>query len=145
MPTAEDKFDWRYVEGVLGIYDQASTLMRAKTIKAADAQRLHMKLFMHMAEYNLGPMMNRPLSKRLALIRGRTEKAQLKVERNIASGEMEPSEITKAYNEGTDDFQHRMANALTPGQYQAMFDLKPGETVWLTDPEIVGKAFGKAR
>jgi len=49
-------------------------------------------------------------------------------------------EYADAFNRETIKFQEEMANAMSPEQYESLFDLKPGDTVLLADPDIVKNA-----
>jgi hypothetical protein len=138
---AEDKLDWHYIKGVLNIYNEANTILKAKSVTAAQAKSFHLKLFMYMAEFNLGSMLDGTLAKRLKQVRGETEKSWSKIERPFAAAETDTDEFVAEFNRLTLNFQDEMANALTPEQYFTLFDLKPSERVILADPNIVSKVF----
>ncbi|MEJ2407674.1 MAG: hypothetical protein P8171_26120, partial [Candidatus Thiodiazotropha sp.] len=140
--AADDKLDWHYIKGVLSIYDEATTMLKAKSVTATQARSFHLKLFMYMAEFQLGPMLDKPLAKRLKQIRGNTEKMWMKVERPFAEAEANVDEFVAEFDRLTLDFQDEMANAMSPEQYFTLFDLKPSERVVLADPSIVSKVFG---
>lgn len=139
--AAADKLDWHYIQGVLKIYDEAKPLLRAKTISVSQAGNFHLKLFMYMAEFHLGPMLDKALAKRLKEVRRNTERTRAKVERPFAFGEAEPLEFVRAFDEITLAFQDEMANSMTPEQYQTLFDLKPDERIVLADQTIIEKLF----
>jgi len=139
--TAADKFDWQYINGVLGIYREAQTMMKARTIAPAEAQSFHLRLFMFMAEFNLGPMLDKTLASKLKQVRSRIEKVRVKAETAFANEKMKPSEFVDAFNKATIDFQDEMASIMKPAQYETLFDLKPGDHVILADRNIVTKAF----
>jgi hypothetical protein len=130
------KLDWQYLQGVLKIYDEARDVMKARTFGIRQAESFHMKLFMHMAEFNLGPMLDRNLSKKLKAVRGKTEKRLMRTERVFAAGEMAPEEFLDEFDRTTLAFQSEMANAMMAGQYETLFELKPDDTVVLADREI---------
>jgi hypothetical protein len=136
-----DKLDWHYIKGVLQIYGEATPLLKAESVKAQQATAFHLKLFMYMAEFHLGPMLDKTLAKRLKKVRGDTEKARLKIERPFAEAEANVEEFVAEFDRLTLDFQDEMANAMTPEQYFTLFDLRPTERVVLADPNIVSKAF----
>ncbi|HME73404.1 MAG TPA: hypothetical protein VKM54_26605 [Myxococcota bacterium] len=105
--------------------------------EAAGASDLQLALFMHMAEFNLGPMLDRPLSRNPKQIRGKTEKARHKPEAAYQNDEMSASEFADAFDEITLSFQSEMANTMDRHAYKTLFDLEPHERIVLTDPRIV--------
>ena len=139
--TAADKFDWQYINGVLGIYGEAQAMMKARTIAPAEAQSFHLRLFMFMAEFNLGPMLDKALANKLKQVRSKIERVRVKAETAFANEKMKPSEFVDAFNKATVDFQDEMASIMKPAQYETLFDLKPGDHVILADQNIVTKAF----
>lgn len=140
--TDADKLDWHYIQGVLDIYGQAATTMKAKAVDAGDARDFSVKLFMHMAEFHLGNMLDKPLSRKLKQVRSKIEKARVKAEAAYADDEMPPQEFVDDFNKTTIAFQDEMASSMKPEQYQTFFDLKPEERVVLADRKIVKKVFG---
>lgn len=140
---ASDKLDWHYIQGVLKIYDEAAPLFKAPSVGVPQATALHVRLFMYMAEFHLGPMLDRALAKRLKQVRSNAEKARLKIERPFAEGEAGADAFVAAFDRITLDFQDEMANAMTAEQYLTLFDLQPDERVVLADQNIVSKVFRK--
>lgn len=138
---APDKLDWHYIQGVLKIYDEATPMFKAESVNASEATALHVRLFMYMAEFHLGPMLDKTLLKRLKKVRSNTEKARLKIERPFAEGEADADAFVAAFDRITLDFQDEMANAMTAEQYLTLFDLRPDERVVLADQNIVSKVF----
>ena len=96
-----------------------------------------------MAEFQLGPMLDKPLVKRLKQVRGATEKAWLKIERPFAETEAGVDEYVAEFDRITLGFQDKMAEAMTPEQYFTLFELKPDERIVLADPRIVAKTYRK--
>jgi len=139
--TVADKLDWQYINGVLGIYGEAQTMMKARTIVPAEAQSFHLRLFMYMAEFNLGPMLDKTLANKLKQVRSRIEKVRVKAETAFANEKMKAQEFVDAFNKATIDFQDEMASVMQPAQYETLFDLKPGDHVILADQNIVSKVF----
>ena len=139
--TAADKLDWQYINGVLGIYGEAQTMMKARILVAAEAQSFHLRLFMYMAEFNLGPMLDKTLANKLKQVRSRIEKVRVKAETVFANEKMKAQEFVDAFNKATIDFQDEMASVMQPAQYETLFDLKPGDHVILADQNIVSKVF----
>ncbi len=87
-------------------------------------------------------MLDKKLSSKLKKVRLKTEKKRLKTETAFAKDKMKAQAFVDAINKATIDFQNEMANAMTPGQYESLFELKPGDNVTLADPSIVSKVFG---
>lgn len=140
--TAADRLDWHYIKGVLEIYREAEPMMRAKTITPVDAEAFHIKLFMHMAQFHLGPMLDKALTRRLKQVRSKIEKVRVKAETAFAGEKMAAREFVDACDKATIQFQDEMANAMTPEQYQTLFDLNRDDRVILSDRRIVEQVFG---
>lgn len=140
--TAADRLDWHYIKGILAIYREAEPMMRAKTIVPVDAEAFHIKLFMYMAQFHLGPMLDKALSGRLKQVRSKIEKIRVKAETTFARGKMAAREFVDAFDKATIQFQDEMANTMTPGQYQTLFDLTRDDRVILADRSIVEQVFG---
>jgi len=140
--TEADKLDWHYIKSVIGLYGKAAKMMRAKTIVPAEAETFHVELFMHMAEFHLGPMLDKALSSKLKQVRRKIEKVQIKAETAFTKDEMVAQEFVDAFNKTTIEFQDEMASIMKPEQYETIFDLKVGDHVILADPKIVKKVFG---
>ncbi len=143
--TEANKLDWHYTKGVLDIYGKAATMMRARAVRSADVESLHIKLFMHMAEFHLGPMFDRALSRKLKQVRRDTEKVRARDETafaDFAEDKSAAQEFVDTFNRTTLTFQDEMANVMKPEQYEALFDLKPDDRVVLADRNIVKKVYG---
>jgi hypothetical protein len=139
--TVADKLDWQYITGVLKIYAQAQTLMKTRSIVPDEALSFHLRLFMYMAEFNLGPMLDKTLASKLKQVRSRIEKVRVKAETAFTSEKMKAREFVDAINKATIDFQDEIASFMKPSQYETLFDLKPGDHVILADQNIVTKVF----
>lgn len=140
--TSADKLDWQYINGVLGIYSEAQNMMKARTVAPDEAQGFHLRLFMYMAEFNLGPMLDKSLANKLKQVRNKVEKVRAKAEAAFANEKMDAREFVDAFNQATIDFQDEMASVMKPAQYETLFDLKPGDHVILADQNVVSKVFG---
>ena len=116
-------------------------MFAAKSVTAAQAKSFHLKLFMYMAEFHLGSMLDKSLAKRLKQVRDETEKSWLKIERPFAEAEADVDEFVAEFDRLTLNFQDEMANVMTPEQYVTLFDLKPSDRITLADPNIVSKVF----
>jgi len=139
--SADHQLDWQYLKGVLALYRGAGRTLRARSAPAAEVASFHQTLFMHMAEFRLGPWLDRALARRLQQIRGRMEKNLLRLHTARSREGVRAREFVEAFNAETTRFQEEMASVMKPEQYESLFDLKPGETVVLADPRIVRKAF----
>jgi len=137
-----NKLDWHYTRGVLDLYGKVTKMMRAKAVRPADAKRFHLKTFMHMAEFHLGPMLDRALSSKLKQVHAKIEKVRAKPEAAFARDDAPAAEFVNAFNKATILFQDEMATVMKPEQYETLFDLKPDERVVLADRKIVKKLFG---
>lgn len=140
--STSDKLDWQYIQGVLKIYKSGQSMQKAESLATTEVADFHVKLFMYMAEFNLGSMLDKKMSSKLQKVRLKTEKKRLKTETAFAKDKMKAQEFVDAINKATIDFQSEMANAMTPEQYESLFELKPGDNVTLADPSIVSKVFG---
>ena len=142
--TEADKLDWHYIKGVLDIYGKAAMMMKAKAIGPVDAEsfRFHIQLFMHMAEFHLGPMLDKALSSKLKQVRSKIEKVRIKAETTFSNKEMNAQEFVDAFNKTTIEFQDEMASIMKPEQYETIFDLNVGDHVILADHKIVKKVYG---
>jgi len=139
--TDTDKLEWHYIKGVMEIYAKATPLLKSKTVTTAQASSINLELFMYMAEFNLGPLFNRELAKRLKAVRSTTEKARMKIEKPFGAEDISAGEFVEEFDRITLSFQDEMANTLTTEEYMTLFDLKPDERVVLADRKIVARAF----
>ncbi len=134
--TESDKLDWQFIQRELQLYQGARKMMSSEA-RPSEARGFHVALFMHMAEFNLGPMLDRPLARRLRQVRGQIEKERLKPEEAFANREMEAEEFADWFNGLTVRFQSEMAGVMKPHEYETLFELTPDEQVILADPSIV--------
>lgn len=137
----DNKLEWQYIKGVLDIYDEATTMLKQRTVTAKQAKAFHLKLFMYMAEFQLGPMLDKPLAKRLKQVREKTEKTRMKIEKPFVEAEVNVDEFVAEFDRITLEFQDEMAGTMTPEQYITLFDLKPSERVVLADQSIISEVF----
>ncbi len=137
-----NKLDWHYTKGVLDNYGKVTKLMRDKVIRAADAKNFHLKNFMHMAEFHLGPMLDRALCSKLKQVCRKIENERAKAETAFAHDRKAAGEFVDRFNKTTLLFQDEMASVMKPEQYETLYDLKPDDRVILADREIVEKVYG---
>ena len=143
MATASEQ---RYLRGVLSIYGKAraplASAARARSFATGrNLEAFHLALFMHQVDFKLGSRVDRTLDRRLRHIRQSTERSRLKIEEWFAAHEMNAAEFVKEFDNETRVFQHAVAGAMKPADYERLFDLTPGTIVTLADPRIVKKAF----
>ena len=117
-------------------------VMKAKAIGPVEAESFHIQLFMYMAAFHLGPMLDKALSRKLKQVRIKIEKERIKDETAFSNKEMNAQEFVDAFNKATIEFQDEMASVMKPEQYETIFDLKVDDHVLLADPKIVKKVFG---
>jgi len=137
-----DKLDWQFIQGELAIYKEATAMLRARSVRRGDANRIHMKLFMHMAEFNLGPMLDKSLASTLRHVRKEAEKERVGLEQAFSGDEMDAREFVDTFDAFTLKFQDEMANALKPAEYETLFEATRDDRVTLADPKIVKKVYG---
>jgi hypothetical protein len=143
ISPVERKRELKYLQGVLEIYGgptgQAARMTRA--LKPADIENLHVKLFLHMAEYKLQSDFSKAVAGKLRTVRADTERFRLKMEERYSNDEMTIKDFISGFNKETIDFQDKLANTLKPTHYEKLFDLKPGDTIILADRKIVKKIY----
>ncbi len=143
LSPEERRRERKYINGVLAIYGKNERTARSpKGLRGPDLAAFQLKLFMHKAEYSLGPRLGKALSAKLKDIRMSAEWSRMKIEDLFSEKEMKTREFVEALNKETILFQEAAANALKPAQYQRLFGLKPGDTVVLADPRIVKSVYG---
>ncbi len=137
-----NKLDWHYTKGVLDNYGKVTKLMRDKVIRPADAKNFHLQNFMYMAEFHLGPMLDRGLSSKLKQVCRKIENERAKAETAFEHDRKAAGEFVDRFNKTTILFQDEMASVMKPDQYETLYDLKPDERVILADRRIVKKVYG---
>jgi hypothetical protein len=129
-----------YQRDVLRLYS------RAQHIAAADAtdrdiEDFSVELFRRLIELHLGARVARRTQTQLADTRRSTERSRLHLEAYYVNREIDPATFVGEFNRETIVFQNSIAGVLNRRQYRQLFDLDPGETVVLADPDIVKVAF----
>lgn len=135
-----DKLDRMYIEGVMKIYDKAKPMLKSKNITKKDTLNISTELFIYMADFHLGAMLDKKLKSKLVDIRQGIEKARLKIEKPLNAKSVSKKDFTdfaKEFDKITLEFQDKMADAMTPKQYMTLFELEPDERIVLADPSIV--------
>ena len=128
--TDADKLDDHYIRREL---DLLTTTANSPTAVRA----LAVQLFMLMAEFHLGPMLDRTLERKLREVRGMIEIRRIKVEAAFSNNELTFRQFANAVDEVTLELQREMVSAMSPVQYETLFDLTPGDEITLANPEVV--------
>lgn len=140
--SRKDKLDWHFIQGELDIYREGAEFFSSERVRPSDATRVNMKLFMHMAEFELGPKWSRPLGARLRRVRAATERSRLGLDRAFQSEEIDAREYVDEFDSLTQRFQDEMANAMTSDQYETLFEANRDDRFTLADPKIVRRVYG---
>jgi hypothetical protein len=143
--SINDKADWQYVQKVLPIYSEGEKLAKKKSFAPADTRNMNIELFLLMADFELGPMIDKKLRSGLRKVRKRTEISIEKAQADILSKKSIASKknmsnikaYVKRFNKITEAFQDEMANLLSADEYEILFSLKPDERIILADPDIL--------
>lgn len=130
-----------YIKEVLDMYASAAAIYRTDDVDIREVEDFHSLLFMHMAKFNLGSLLDDALSKNLGDARDTIEKSRSRQEESFINKEMASEEFVESFNKITIGFQDEMASIMSAEQYMALFHLEPGEHVILADPDIVKTAF----
>ncbi len=139
--SADDKADWQYIQKALAIYSKGKKLLKTDSLTTADARELHVSLFLNMADFEIGPMLDKKLNSN---IRKEREKIDISIEEAQAGINKDRSnfmEYIEAFNDITEKFQDDMANLLSAEAYEALFGLKPDERIVLADPSILKREY----
>lgn len=139
--SAAEKLDWKYNKDVQKLYRKSRKLLVARSISNVDRENFHLALFTNMVEYNLGPVLNRSLNRKIRGVRQKIERKRLKKESSFVRREMHAQEFVESFDKMTIDFQNEMASILKSTEYKTLFDLEPGELIVLSDKNIVNNIF----
>jgi hypothetical protein len=126
---------------------QLRSSKRAKTGKRKPARHEGMltdfmlELFDYQIDFKLSKQIDATRHGQLRDLRASTEKTRIDLENQFANRDIPVMEFVLRSDLETIAFQKQAARVLTPAQYEALFDLKPGQFVGLADPEIVPKAY----
>jgi hypothetical protein len=135
------KLDYQFIRGELELYARAAQLLASgirDAVALASAIDLQVALFMHMAEFHLGPMLDLGLASNLEEVRRSIEAERSALERAFQNRELNAQEFASAFDRQiTLPFQSRMANLLRRDAYQTLFGLPPEQQIILADPSIV--------
>jgi hypothetical protein len=147
-----------YITRVTQAYQQADVLAlnagtqllsakRAKTGKRKPGRHEGMltgfmlELFDYQIDFKLSSQVDANRSGQLRDLRASTEKSRIDLENQFANRDIQVMEFVLRSDLEAINFQKQAARVLTPAQYEALFDLKPGHFIGLADPEIVPVAY----
>lgn len=99
------------------------------------------QLFDYQIDFKLSKQFEGNRRGQLRDLRASTEKSRIELENQFANRDILAMEFVLRSDLEAIEFQKRAARVLTPAQYEALFDLRPGHFVGLADPEIVPVAY----
>lgn len=126
---------------------QPRSAKRAKTGKRKPARHEGMltdfmlQLFDYQIDFKLSEKFDGNRRGQMRDLRASTEKSRIELENQFANRDILAMEFVLRSDLEAINFQKQAARVLTPAQYEALFDLKPGHFVGLADPEIVPVAY----
>lgn len=136
----------QYLDKALDIYSKVGEIrtgiMSFRPIDDTEFVDFQLALFMHQADFLLSSKLEARVASIIKEIRRTTEIERIKIENQFEEKELKPLDFVKAVDDEIASFQNEMANALEPQLYEDFFGLKPGETVTLSDPDIVKQVYG---
>jgi hypothetical protein len=100
-----------------------------------------LQLFDYQIDFKLAKQFDRNRRGQLRDLRASIEKSRIDLENQFANRDIPIMEFVLRSDLEAIAFQKQAARVLTPAQYEALFDLKPGHFVGLADPEIVPVAY----
>jgi hypothetical protein len=130
-----------YQRDVLRLYSRAQGLASAGDATDWEIEEFNVELFRRLVQLQLGARVARRTEAHLADIRRSTERSRLHLEAYYVNREIAPATFVSEFNRETIVFQNSVAGVLNRRQYRQLFDLDPGETVVVADPDIVDVAF----
>jgi len=134
----QDESYQKYLKIVGEKYDQAVTEVQTKTFAREDTRGFQVQLFDLMTEFKLGDSGAR---KNLLEIRETTENRRLEIETNFENRGLSVERFVQESNKLDEKFQENIANSLSDGEYQKLFELERGDVIVLGDLEIARKYY----
>lgn len=122
------QMDHNDIQGEIELYERANWEW---------SEELGIELFVHMVKSHLGQGISGHLETQLKNIRAETERRRMEIDKARHNEELGFLEYANAFDELTITFQHQTADMLSTDQYVSLFDLQPGDTVTLADPDII--------
>jgi len=138
--TADEKLDWVYAQEALALYAKAPKLAMAAGVTGS-TQDFQVELFMHMARFHMGRMMDGRLARSLRSARAQVERrfSSAIAKPAFAASPASPGSLAQDVDKIAVQLQDRLGSILTPEQYETLLGVKRGEYVLLADPTIVKK------
>lgn len=111
-----------------------------------DVREFQMSVFKPLVRYRLGDefTQTREYSNLLAL-RQLVEEARVPLDMAVGKGRLSPAAFTVGINHLAIGFQVNTLDVIGAENYRRLFDLEPGDTVEIGDPEIAQAAYGQGR
>ncbi len=143
--TKSPEAEKSYLDKALNIYGMASEvqagIMSMRPLDDASFVEFQLQLFMLQADYLLSSRLGDRLANAIGEIRRTTEIKRIEIEKRFEENEIFPADFVKSIDGEIERFQHEMANVMEPRLYEDYFGLKLGETITLSDPDIVKMAY----
>lgn len=143
---SDDQDDARYrafLHETLALYQSRENMDTEAS--ALTAGQFQIELFRQLIRYRLDPgLLGEIPEQELMELRSWVEEERLPLDQGINEGTMDVDSFVSSYNELTERFQEEALQILGPEGYMALFDLEPGDTVVLGDPEIAYEAYPNA-
>lgn len=130
-----------YLDTVTAVYEEISPAFWRAEATPVDVASFQLTLFSILVEYKIGrDFLGTVPGGRLQEIRLRVEEERYEIEEEFNKG-LPVTEFVDRYNELITRFQHDVARTVDRRQYEALFELNPGEDVVLGDPRIAEAAY----
>lgn len=111
-----------------------------------DVREFQLAVFEPLVRYRLGEaFMNTRSWAGLRALRDSVEQARFPVELAVTAGDMDSDTFVTAINHLAVGFQMNTLELIGPVHYKRLFDLDPGDTVEIGDPEIAREVYGLRR
>src|SRR5579859_4917644 len=130
MAQIEQEFrsDAGYLEGALRIYARHGA-MHSEGLDRGALVELHIELFMHLVQRQLGSDAKAEGASKLPSIREDEERQRIGVEEDFFEGKLPTEDFVRQLRSVEADFQKRIASVLGPDDYAALLGTLPGD--WL--------------
>lgn len=139
-PSEESTDEQTYLSRIIGLYESADIESLAE--KAEESKGFQTRLFEELVSFRLeSSFLDTAGGRELVALRENFEDQRIKVENSLQSEALTTTDFVSEFNALTEKFQIDSANAIDAKDYSRLFELKPGDTVVLGDPEIAESAF----
>ncbi|MCW5596567.1 MAG: hypothetical protein KIT42_11910 [Rhodocyclaceae bacterium] len=143
--TKSQEAEKSFLDKALNIYGMASEVQAGvisiRPLDDASFVEFQLQLFMLQADYLLSSRLGEKLANAIGEIRRTTEIKRIEIEKRFEENEISPADFVESIDGEIERFQHEMANVMEARLYEDYFGLKPGETITLSDPDIVKRAY----